>query len=196
MTEPLASNSLPFRIRFGILLTLAVSFVPVVVISAEKPRLQSEGGVVFRKPFTLKLHVDKSHYYEQDFNNVPYVKQGELYLFKGDAFGINLHVTNGVLRGISYQADLRKAAVSFRFKEEVDGHEETMMVLMIDNHTRNKLFVDGFMTLPKGGNPQETSILPLGPGVSGYKTWPHAIVQLVLRNLRFTIDAKAEPAAR
>ena len=38
-----------------------------------------------------------------------------VYLFKGDSFGIDLHITNEVIHRISYQADTNKAAVSLRF---------------------------------------------------------------------------------
>jgi hypothetical protein len=178
----------------AVFLILAVGVPALQGISGEKPRAQSEtNGVVFRAPFTLKLHEDKEHYYEQDFVKIPYVYQDEVYLFKGDAFGIDLKITNGVVRGITYQADTSKAAVSFRFKQEVRDGEEKMMVLMIDNHTKNKLFMDALMTVPKGGKPRKTLILPLEPDVSGYESWPYAIVRLVLRDIRFAGGSKAEP---
>ena len=38
---------------------------------------------VFRSPLVLKLHIDNEHYYEQKFDRVPYVADGEVYLFGG-----------------------------------------------------------------------------------------------------------------
>lgn len=148
--------------------------------------------VTFREPFTLKLHVDKEHYYEQEFPKIPYVHQGEVYLFKGDSFGIDINITNGVVRGISYQAGTNKAAVSLRFTQEVKDDGNSMMLLVIENHTKHKLFVDALMTVPKRERPQKTSILPLEPGLAGYESWPHPIIQLVLRNVRLIDKAGTE----
>jgi len=153
----------------------------------------STRGVTFREPFTLKLHVDKEHYYEEAFPKIPYVYQDDVYLFKGDIFGLDLQITNGVIRGISYQADTNKAAVNLRFTQEVKENGDAMMLLVIDNHTQLKLFVDALMTVPKGEKPQKTSILPVEPGLSGYESWPHPIVQLVLRNIRLTERSSTEP---
>lgn len=147
--------------------------------------------VAFRKPFTLKLHVDKEHYYEQEFPKVPYVHQGDVYLFKGDAFGIDMQITNGIVRGVSYLPDTKKAAVSLRFTQEIkDG--SSMMMLVIENHTKHKLFIDALMTVPEGERPQKTTILPVEPGLIGFESWPHPIVQLVLRNIRFTEKLSTE----
>ena len=153
-------------------------------------------GATFREPFTLKLHVDKEHYFEQEFPKTPYVYQDEVYLFKGDAFGIDLQITIGVIRGILYQSDTNKAAVSFRFTQDVKDDGEPMMLLVIENRTKHKLFVDALMTVPAKERPQKTSILPVEPGLSSYESWPHPIVQLVLRNIRLTEKPNTNPADR
>jgi len=81
-------------------LILAASITAMHGICEEPPRPQaSTNGVAFREPFTLKLHVDKEYYYEQKFPKIPYVYQDDVYLFKGDSFGIDLQITNGVIGG-------------------------------------------------------------------------------------------------
>ena len=144
----------------------------------------STNGISFHKPFTLKLNVDKEHYYEQEFPKIPYVYQGDVYLFKGDAFGIDLQITNGVIRSVSYQADTNKAAVILRFTQEIKDGGDAMMLLVIRNQTDQKLFIDALITVPGKETARETSILPVGAGLVGYESWPHPIVQLVLRNIR------------
>jgi hypothetical protein len=153
----------------------------------------STNSVAFREPFTLKLHVDKEHYYEESFPKIPYVYQDDVYLFKGDTFGVNLQITNGIIRGISYEADTNKADVSLRFTQEVKDDGNPMMLLVIENHTKRKLFVDALMTVPKMEHPQKTSILPLEPGLIGFESWPHPVVQLVLRNIRLREKPGTEP---
>src|SRR5262245_4511543 len=104
-------------------LLLVVTAATFNGISAE----QTTNGITFREPFTLKLHVDKEHYYEQAFPKTPYVYQDDVYLFKGDSFGIDLQITNGVIRGISYQPDTNKAAMTLRFAQEIEDSGDAMM---------------------------------------------------------------------
>jgi hypothetical protein len=141
-------------------------------------------GVTFREPFKLKLHVDKERYYEQEFPKIPYVYKNEVYLFKVDTFGVDLAITNGFIQGISYQSDTNKAAVSLQFTQVVETNGDAMMLLVIKNHTEHKLFVDALMTVPERQKPLKTSIMPVEAGLSGFESWPHPIVQLVLRNIR------------
>jgi hypothetical protein len=156
----------------------------------------STNSVAFRKPFTLKLHVDKEHFYEQEFPKIPYVFKDDVYLFKGDVFGIDLQITNGAVQSVSFQPDTNKAAVNLRFTQEVEDDGSAMMLLVINNHTKHKLFIDSLMTVPNGERPQRTSILPVEAGLSGYESWPQPIVQLVLRNIRLTEKPGTEPGGR
>ena len=168
-------------------LILAATILPNHGFCADQSSLAADtNSTVFRQPFTLTLHVDKEHYYEEKFGKIPYVHDDNVYLFKGDAFGIDLDITNEVIRGVSYQADTSKAAVSLRFTQEIRENGEAMMLLVIKNHTKRKLFIDALMTVPQRTKAQKTSILPVEPGLTGYESWPHPIVQLVLRNIRLT----------
>jgi hypothetical protein len=168
-------------------LILAATILPNHGFCADQSSLAADtNSTVFRQPFTLTLHVDKEHYYEEKFGKIPYVHDDNVYLFKGDAFGIDLDITNEVIRGVSYQADTNKAAVSLRFTQEIRENGEAMMLLVIKNHTKRKLFIDALMTVPQRTKAQKTSILPVEPGLTGYESWPHPIVQLVLRNIRLT----------
>lgn len=146
----------------------------------------STNSVVFREPFTLKLRVDKEHYYEQDFPKIPYVFKDDVYLFKGDVFGVDFQITNGTIQSLSYQSDTKKAAASFRFTQELKDGGDATMLLVIENHTKYKLFIDALMTVPEKSKPQKTSLLPIGSGLSNYESWPHPIVQLVLRDFRIS----------
>jgi hypothetical protein len=173
---------------------LVASITTMHGVCEEHPLSQaSTNGVVFREPFKLKLHVDKEHSYEQEFPKIPYVYQDDVYLFKGDAFGIDLQITNGELGGISYQPNTKKAAVTLRFTQEVSEDGGAIMLLVIKNQTDRKLCIDALMTVPKQETPRKTSIFPIEPGLVGYESWPHPIVQLVLRNIRLQEKPGTEP---
>lgn len=146
----------------------------------------SESSPVFRDPFTLKLRVDKDHYYEQRFDKVPYVVQNDVYLFAGENFGITLDIKENQVSGIVYQPDLTKADVWFSFSQSKDLQDGKGMMLIIQNKSKHKLLLDALMTVPGRKDIQKTSIVPIEAGLSDYEAWPHPIVQLVLRNPRFS----------
>src|SRR5271166_6042000 len=142
---------------------------------------------VFRAPFTLKLHVDNGHYYEETFDKVPHVAENSVYLFVGESFGVNVTVTENHISRITYQRDPSKADVDFAFTQE-NSQNGWMMQLAIRNRLKRRLSFDALMTIPEKKGLYETSVLPVEPNLSSFESWPHPIVQLALRNFRFSED--------
>ena len=145
---------------------------------------------VFRDRFTLKLRVGKGHDYRQQFDKVPYVADNVVYLFAGDKFGVNVSINGDEIQTLTYQKDPAKADVDFRF-EQKDIGGRPMMLLIITSKLKRRLFMDAAMTVPEKKELYKTSILPLEPGLPDFESWPHPIVQLVLRNFRFAEQAPA-----
>jgi len=148
---------------------------------------------VFRAPFDLKLAVDKVHYYQQHFDKIPYVIENDVYLFAGESFGINVTVVDNQIVGVTYQPDSAKSDVWFTFSQEFDDHAPEMMMLTTRNGLKRRLLFDALMTVPGKEGIFRTNILPIDPGLSSYESWPHPIVQLVLRNFRFVEGSTATP---
>ena len=167
------------------ILAATVSAMHGFCADQSRPQVNTN-GTVFRQPFTLPLHIDKEHYYEQKFGEIPFVFKDDIYLFKGDSFGIDLDIANGLIRGIVYQPDTDKAAVTLRITQEVSDDGKATMLLVIKNRSNRKLFMDALMTVPSRKSVKKTSILPIEAGLGGYELWPLPIVQLVLRNIRLT----------
>ena len=77
------------------------SFVAAVSAGAAEhaaSKSSDDTGVVFRPPFTLRIRVDREHYYEEKKGKVPYVYRGDVYLFIGDRFGLKIDVADGAVR--------------------------------------------------------------------------------------------------
>jgi len=77
----------------------------------------NDAGVVFRKPFTLRIRVDREHYYEEKKDKIPYVYRDDVYLFIGDRFGLKIDVAGGAVRAVRYERDLSKADLTLEFSE-------------------------------------------------------------------------------
>ena len=88
---------------------------------------QPVGDTVFREPFTLILHIDKEHYHKQEIGKVPYVHNGDVYIFKGDEFGLALNVQDNSIASVKYQSDTKKADVTLKFTQEVQRDGTTLV---------------------------------------------------------------------
>ncbi len=166
---------------------VALIVATLVLSSACYPQLKSatQEDPVFRAPFTLKLHVDNEHYYEEHFDRVPYVAENDVYLFAGETFGINVAITSNQISRIIYQRDPAKADVEFTFTQEKSS-TGPMMMLVTRNRLKRRLSFDALMTVPEKKEIYKTSVLPVEPNLSNFESWPHPIVQLVLKNFRFS----------
>lgn len=143
---------------------------------------------VFRDPFTLKLRLNNRDNYQKQFDRVPYVDGGDVYLFLGDKVGVNVTVTGDEITGLTYVQNPDKADVGFEFSEPVVKGGKTpgaMMMLSIQNKLKRRLFLDAMMTVPTKNGIYGTDILPIPAGLGDFESWPHPIVQLVLWNFRF-----------
>ena len=155
----------------------------IIGLGASAFAMAADPDVPMREPFTLTLHVDKEHYYEENIGAMPYVHEGGVYLMKGDRFGVALDVTDGKLQRVSYQPDFEKADVTFEFRQEIDADKNGMMMLTIHNRTSHQLKMKALMTVPGKKGAAETSIVPIEPGLTNFESWPHPIVKLLLHEI-------------
>lgn len=169
-----------------ILLWLSFLTVLSCQLLGEEQSPAQESTPTFREPFTLKLRVDQEHYYEQHFDKVPYVAKNDVYLFVDDHFGINLTDIKAEFLAVTYQPDSKKADVQFVFTQETAGKGRLMMLLSVQNKLTRGFSYDALMTIPSRKEILETHVLPVEARLSNYESWPHPIVQLVLRNFRFS----------
>lgn len=110
----LSINILTTQILLTILLFLA-SFT--ITLAAENVAKKPAENTIFHEPFTLKLHIDKEQYYEEKFDKIPFVNDGDVYLFKGDEFGLELDIQDNSIRKERHSKDQHSsgAARTFRF---------------------------------------------------------------------------------
>ncbi len=140
---------------------------------------------VFRAPFLLKLRIDDRRFYEERFDRVPYVAEDDVYLFAGEAFGITLTIVGDRISRVIYQKDMAKADVELKFTQE-ESPSGLLMMLVIRNKLKQRLSYDAVMTVPGKKGVFKTTVLPVEPDLSNFESWPHPIVQLVLRDFRLS----------
>jgi hypothetical protein len=176
---------------------VALVTATLVLLSAcfSQTKSATEDERVFRAPFKLKLHVDDERYYEQSFDRIPYVSGNDVYVFVGEAFGINVTATENEISHIAYERNPAKADVELRFTQE-KSQNGWMMMLVIRNKLKRRLYLDALMTVPGKEEILKTNVLPVEPNLSDFESWPHPIVQLVLRDFRFSEKSKQSDAPK
>jgi hypothetical protein len=154
--------------------------------TASLPPMHSDANLVFREPFTVKLHLGNGRVFEKLIDwQLPYVLNNEVSLLAGESFGVRFIVRNGEIASVSYQKD-GEADLYLSFEARINNDGRSAMKLTLMSNVTKILYMDGVMGLPEDSLMYKTSILPVRPGAMNSETWPHPIVLLVLKNIRFT----------
>jgi len=162
-----------------------------VPISSQTPTPEGSSAAAYRDPFTVKYEFAGKGKVEQKFDKSPYVSEKTIYVFPGEEFGINVRREGEEIVEISYQPDLKKADVTFKFEAQ-----KTMMLLTTKSELDKMLVMEGWMLLPGRNEPVKTSLLPVQPHLFGIESWPHPIVKVELKNLRLSTPPKGRPGPR
>lgn len=145
---------------------------------------QKPDEVTLREAFTLKLKLPGGSSYEQHFDPIPYVRDGSIYVFPGENFGVNALVDGDKITSLSYVKNPAKANIRLKFTEQGAG-KGVMMLLVLESKLEQTLYMDAAMQVPNQNGEYKTRILPVRAGQGGFESWPNPISLLVLRNLRF-----------
>ena len=85
--------------------------------------------------------------------------------------------------------NLKKANLVLSFRQE-----KGMMLFTIENRTEHWLTYEAGIRVPKRDGLYKTSVMPVGPRLSNFESWPHPIDQLALKNFSFTEKPGGKPA--
>lgn len=168
-------------------LLLLLGMMPPICGSQMTPDLNVHSGKkpVFRAPFVLRLQIDSQHLYEENISGIPYVADNGVYLFSGESVGVNCIMHGDLISEVIYQPDLSKADITFDFSQHT-SQDGPLMLLVIRNTLKRRVSLDALMTVPGDKDVHKTNVLPVEAGRSNTESWPHPIVQLLLRNFRFS----------
>lgn len=130
--------------------------------SAQTP--ESTPPEVSRNPFTVEFQFGK-HKVEQKFDKIPYMSKKTIYVFPGEEFGVNIGSEGEEILEISYQPELKKADVKFKF--EVQQGKQSAMMLTTHNDLDKTLVMEAWMLLPGNKEPVKTILAPVWPHLMG-----------------------------
>jgi hypothetical protein len=115
-----------------------------------------------------------------------------LFLSPGDKIGVDLDgAADGTTLNITESREPKKANLVLTFKQE-----KGMMFFTIQNRTKYWLAYEAGIRTPTRDGLYKTSVMPVGPGLSSFESWPHPIDQLALKNFTFSEKLKGKSASK
>jgi len=121
-----------------------------------------------------------------------HIANNVVFMSPGDKFGVNLAgAADGMALSITEEPNLQKANLVLSFRQE-----KGMMLFTIENRTEHWLTYEAGIRVPKRDGLYKTSVMPLGPRLSNFESWPHPIDQLALKNFSFTEKPGGKPAKK
>ena len=170
----------------------AVLLAGVLAVTGELcPRTQEPAAAAtFRDPFTVSFEFPGKGRVEQPFDKTPYVSEKTIQVFPGEEFGVEIKSEGDDIVEISYQPDLKKADVKFKFEVQKLGKQSAMMMLTTKSQLDKTLIMEAWMLLPGRKDAVKTSLYPVLPHLMGIESWPQPILKLELKNLRLAPPPK------
>jgi hypothetical protein len=115
-----------------------------------------------------------------------------VFMSPGDEIGVNLAgAADGTALSITEDRNPKKANLVLRLKQQ-----KGMMLFTIQNRTKYWLAYEAGIRVPTRDGLYKTSVMPVGPGLSNFESWPRSIDQLALKNFRFSEKPAGKPASR
>jgi hypothetical protein len=139
---------------------------------------------VLRPPFTLTLELQDGRAYTQEVaGGVPYVHDGNVFIFDGEHFGVDAVSESGTITRLSYRADPDQAdlVVALSHERQEDGKVRSHLTLL--NRLEGAVRMKAFLTRPEKAEVYPAHILPVPPATRDRTVWPYPVAQVVLRNL-------------
>lgn len=115
-----------------------------------------------------------------------------LFVSPGDKIGVDLAgAVDGTALSVTESPALKKANLVLTFKQE-----KGMMLFTIQNRTKYWLTYEAGIKTPKRDGLYKTSVMPVGPGLNSFESWPYPIDQLALKNFTFSEKPRGESVSK
>ena len=163
----------------------AAAFAVCAALSA----LGQDSATLLRKPYTLKVAVDKQRTYEEDIPARPYVlPNNAVQLYPGETVFIEIEQENGVVKKVTAveKPVHPEKTVTISFTQTARKKVHQMITLSVSNPFSKSLVYSCTMFLLQQQRWVSTNVLPVPAQLSGYETWPDVIVSMALGDWKLT----------
>ena len=141
-----------------------------------------------RTPYTLRVDVDKNHFYEDKVGGTPYVFPDKtIQIYPGETIYVEVVEENGVVKNMTAVQKIKNPSITLTiaFTQTTKNKVHEMMMLKIENPFPKDLSYNATMFLFKQNRWVNTNVYPVTAKLSAFETWNDIIITLGLGNWKF-----------
>jgi hypothetical protein len=121
---------------------------------------------------------------------VGHIVNNVVFMSPGEQIGVNIAgVADGTALSVTEESNSKKANLVLSFKQE-----KGMVLFTIQNRSKYWLTYEAGIRAPKRDGLYKTSVMPVGPGLSNFESWPGQIDQVALKNFSFSERPGGKPS--
>jgi hypothetical protein len=155
----------------------------LLVLSLSLCTRAQDTTTLLRPAFTLKMAVDKDHYYEANIKSAPYMlPDTSVQIYPGETIYLEVTQENGVIKKMTAVSVIKDSAVTLtiHFYQETEGKSHSMMMLNVKNPFPYQLIYKARMYILTQKRWVSTDVYPVESGLSSYETWPDLLTSIAL----------------
>lgn len=137
---------------------------------------------------TVRLRLEDGSPFERDVPRLPIVlPNGWITLYPGEEIHVELTMARDAIRSARAVPKVARPNATLTLKlAQQPGRADS--VLTVTHGLPQSLKYSLGLMLPAGGQVQATTSCPVQPGLTTHETWPMAVFQVVIRDLRFLAE--------
>ncbi|MET0637936.1 MAG: hypothetical protein ABWZ25_18030 [Chitinophagaceae bacterium] len=169
----------------NVLLISSILFLYIGRIEAQK------NDVLTRVPYTLKMIVDDSTFYEEKINAVPYIfPNRSLQMYPGEKIFLEVELKNNEIADMKpvKENENPSRTLILEFIQHTENNVHKRMSLVVTNPFPSTLTYKAKIFPLSVKNWVSTSIYPVSPGLLGIELWPDLITSIALGDWKFKAE--------
>src|SRR5687768_13703851 len=143
-----------------------------------------------RKPYLLKVAVDKKTTYEENLQERQYVLPDQtVQLYPGETVFVEIEQENGKVTNVRAVAENKypEKTLIISLTQQTRKNVHQSIMLKIDNPFKYTLKYEAKTYMLQYKNRVNARVLPISPGLSAFETWAEVITSVAVGNLAFDI---------
>ena len=141
-----------------------------------------------RTPYTLRVAVDKHHFYEDKVGGTPYVLPDKsIQIYPGETIYVEVVEENGVVKNMTAVQEIKNPSITLTitFTQTTKNKVHEMMMLKIENPFPKDLSYNATMFLFKQNRWVNTNVYQETAKLLVFDIWNDIIITLILGNWKF-----------
>ena len=178
--------------RLSLLLAFLSAALPAAAQEAGREQICALKPCRESRP--LQIWLDQNRYLEVDLGGTVIAHELNVSVYPGETHFITARMSDRQIVDLVPltvgTTEANGLSVSMSQEKTKDGELATL--LKVTNLFGLPLRYEAYMDMDGSNEFRYTSSCPVGPGLTSYEHWPHAVVQIVMTNVRLLLESESD----